>query len=430
MRCVFELDIGDKMGGRVAVLYMGTSTKVSKPLIFGPIALDSVPELEWYRRILTVGRVLLQLLAIQHELEEPLNLNGDTFEDLIDKAIIPLTLEYDQGLRAMVLAAKPKQLWHKQYWDEPAFKTFLKDFTVNHTFPDPTYRPPTYTRIRNREAIRPPILIDNIRGTGEIPAKRLRQASDNEEDTPAPKCQETFGVLRSRQPKDPKKEKVAVLPAETGPAAAVHTAGASSGPGTGPLLLVALLELDGTALEAAVMSKDAAEMSSRRGGHMADAAIIYRDAAIIYRDAAMLPGDARVRVVARQSRDVDASTSPRPSVAVAARLREAREIVQLVPHAKAPFSGLAHLPCVEAAAFLQNPGGDKIGVPAFPSVLLVQSTSLQLEDTVRIIAPFLRPTLYNTALQFASPLHGNIYVHAMRFTIHTAGHIGCISTSI
>jgi hypothetical protein len=60
-------------------------------------ALVSVPRGERRRRVLTVGRTMLQLLALQYELEEPLNLNGDTFEDIVEGAIERVHLESDEA---------------------------------------------------------------------------------------------------------------------------------------------------------------------------------------------------------------------------------------------------------------------------------------------------------------------------------------------
>jgi hypothetical protein len=97
--------------------------------------------------VLTVGRVMLQLLAIQHELEEPLNLNGDTFEELREGSIQQINLEASEAFRTMLVATKPKQLTHKKYWDREAFGEFALDLYDAHTVFDPSYRPNMYRRI-------------------------------------------------------------------------------------------------------------------------------------------------------------------------------------------------------------------------------------------------------------------------------------------
>ncbi|KAJ7272147.1 hypothetical protein C8J57DRAFT_1225689 [Mycena rebaudengoi] len=101
----------------------------------------------WRCRVLTVGRVMLQLLAIQHELEEPLNLNGDTFEELREGSIQQINLEASEAFRTMLVATKPKQLTHKKYWDREAFGEFALDLYDAHTVFDPSYRPNMYRRI-------------------------------------------------------------------------------------------------------------------------------------------------------------------------------------------------------------------------------------------------------------------------------------------
>ncbi|KAJ7769003.1 hypothetical protein B0H16DRAFT_1716200 [Mycena metata] len=95
----------------------------------GAAAVPDVSNDEWWRRVLSVARILLLLLAIQHELEEPLNLNGDMFEDLGQGAIIRVSDDYYEAERAMLLATRPKWLSHKKYWDsQPAFLASLRNF--------------------------------------------------------------------------------------------------------------------------------------------------------------------------------------------------------------------------------------------------------------------------------------------------------------
>ncbi|KAJ7027239.1 hypothetical protein C8F04DRAFT_1294531 [Mycena alexandri] len=170
----------------------------------------SVPDPEWRRRVMTVGRVLLLILAIQHELEEPLDLNGDMYEDLVQGAVIRGPRDYERAVLAMLLSTKPKCLSHKKYWDQPVFRAWVQDFKSQHTFPDPTYRPRTGVRIHQPDIARPPILIDSITSTEEVSAKRPRP--DDDEDTPAPKRRGIARSLRQRGPKGPQKEIVVAVP--------------------------------------------------------------------------------------------------------------------------------------------------------------------------------------------------------------------------
>jgi len=180
--------------------------------------LVTVPGPERRRRVLTVGRVMLQLLAIQYELKEPLNLNGDTFEDIMEGSIEWVPLESSEALRAMILATKPKVLNHVKYWDMATFSESATNFLVNHTAPDPAYRPATYRRssLSPRESRRPAIAIDNTgedRVRGKFPTKtRPRSDDDVDEDTPPPKRQATSRQLRSRKSKSSSEEQAAAVP--------------------------------------------------------------------------------------------------------------------------------------------------------------------------------------------------------------------------
>ncbi|KAK7034133.1 hypothetical protein R3P38DRAFT_2772240 [Favolaschia claudopus] len=89
----------------------------------------SVSNEEWNRRILGVGTTLLQLLAIQQELEEPLNLNGDIFVDLVEDEVKAADNAVAEAERAMILALDLKVLRHRKYWDKhqpPTFESALE----------------------------------------------------------------------------------------------------------------------------------------------------------------------------------------------------------------------------------------------------------------------------------------------------------------
>ncbi|KAJ7242334.1 hypothetical protein C8J57DRAFT_1244203 [Mycena rebaudengoi] len=175
--------------------------------------LVSVPGPGWRCRVLTVGRVMLQLLAIQHKLEEPLNLNGDTFEELREGSIRQVNLEASEAFQTMLVATKPKQLTHKKYWDREAFGEFTSDLYDGHTVFDLAYRPNMYRRIRPLEARRPRVAIDIPSSTEDDEIKtRRREDSEEDEDTPAPKRQAASRGLRPRGNKGPHKEQVVARP--------------------------------------------------------------------------------------------------------------------------------------------------------------------------------------------------------------------------
>ncbi|KAJ7021257.1 hypothetical protein C8F04DRAFT_1195659 [Mycena alexandri] len=130
------------------------------------------------------------------------------FEDLGQGTIIRLPDEYHGAVRAMLLATRPKWLSHKKYWDsQPAFLVSLRDFKSHHTSPDPAYRPRTVVRVGEPDISRPPIAIDNLTGTEEVPTKGRSRPASEHEDTPAPKRRAMSRTLRSRGPKGPKRRK-------------------------------------------------------------------------------------------------------------------------------------------------------------------------------------------------------------------------------
>ncbi|KAK6988914.1 hypothetical protein R3P38DRAFT_3438883 [Favolaschia claudopus] len=150
---------------------------------------------EWNRRILGVGTTLLQLLAIQHELEEPLNLNGDMFLDLVEEDVTTAHDEVAEAHHAMVLALNLKVLRHRKYWDQAEFSRHLEHFEEHHTAFDRTYRPATYHRIHPRRTRHPAIAV-------QIPSRVRQRESDEDsdyvEEKPARKRQATTRTLRPR----------------------------------------------------------------------------------------------------------------------------------------------------------------------------------------------------------------------------------------
>ncbi|KAF8202789.1 hypothetical protein K438DRAFT_1820727 [Mycena galopus ATCC 62051] len=140
----------------------------------------SLPYEERRQRVLNVGRAMLHILAIQHELEEPFNLNGDLFEDV-----------HEEYGRAMFLATKPRQLTHKKHWDKKAFGEALLNFRSTHLIFDPVFRPITYVRLGPRESRRPVIVID-IRNESPVEAgligtiRARDDGDDDDEESPGP----------------------------------------------------------------------------------------------------------------------------------------------------------------------------------------------------------------------------------------------------
>lgn len=177
--------------------------------------LVSVPGPERRYRVIGVGRAMLQLLALQHELGEPLDLNGDTFDDLVEGDIKATQMESHEATRAMFLATKPKLFSHKRFWDLDAFHASLLQFSDTHAIFDPMFRPPTFNRFGIREIRRPAIAIEMAPSDEEKSRGNIRRRTHNDEelaeDIPPAKRQATPRRLRPRG-NDSRAEKVALAP--------------------------------------------------------------------------------------------------------------------------------------------------------------------------------------------------------------------------
>ncbi|KAJ7136419.1 hypothetical protein C8R43DRAFT_955893 [Mycena crocata] len=133
--------------------------------------LSDIYEAERNRRVLGVGCALLQILAVQHEIQEPLNLNGDIVGDLMDGTVVHCPGDAAKAMQAMYTAA-PDQTGD--------FGQRFSKFTTQHTIYDSTFRLPTYRReYPSRSKPTAPIPIDSKR-KGKVttddapPAKRGR----------------------------------------------------------------------------------------------------------------------------------------------------------------------------------------------------------------------------------------------------------------
>ncbi|KAJ7479047.1 hypothetical protein FB451DRAFT_1172168 [Mycena latifolia] len=88
-------------------------------------------------RVPGVGSALLQLLAVQHELGEPLNLNGDLLRDLLDGRVVHCPHDGNAGLEVMFSAVSGSRR------AATVLRCLLK-FKCEHATYDEDYRPPTF----------------------------------------------------------------------------------------------------------------------------------------------------------------------------------------------------------------------------------------------------------------------------------------------
>ncbi|KAK7012607.1 hypothetical protein R3P38DRAFT_3586804 [Favolaschia claudopus] len=131
---------------------------------------DKSSPAEWNIRVSSVGSALLQILVVQHELGEPLNLNGDLLDDLLSRKIIASTFDGVPVLK-LIMSCAMGQITNATTSVEK-FAKFEREFTVY----DEKYRPPTFRRIAD----------STVKPTPPITVTVKRAAEDEIEDEPSP----------------------------------------------------------------------------------------------------------------------------------------------------------------------------------------------------------------------------------------------------
>ncbi|KAJ7604281.1 hypothetical protein DFH06DRAFT_1151258 [Mycena polygramma] len=137
--------------------------------------LENLAEDECNRRVMGVGSALFQLLAIQHELGEPLNLNGDLISDLWEESVVPDRMDGTAALTAMFGSTALKA-------NIPVDQQMLR-FNRDHTIYDRDFRPPSFRRML--PSIRPPRAPIAV----VLPGELKRAGSPLSEDEKPPKRQ-------------------------------------------------------------------------------------------------------------------------------------------------------------------------------------------------------------------------------------------------
>ncbi|KAJ7653718.1 hypothetical protein DFH06DRAFT_1133850 [Mycena polygramma] len=137
--------------------------------------LENLAEDECNRRVMGVGSALFQLLAIQHELGEPLNLNGDLISDLWEESVVPDRMDGMAALTAMFGSIALKA-------NIPVDQQMLR-FNRDHTIYDRDFRPPSFRRML--PSIRPPRMPITV----VLPGKLKRAGSPLSKDEKPPKRQ-------------------------------------------------------------------------------------------------------------------------------------------------------------------------------------------------------------------------------------------------
>ncbi|KAJ7090528.1 hypothetical protein C8R44DRAFT_891962 [Mycena epipterygia] len=102
--------------------------------------LSNLLESERNMRVLGVGSALLQVLAVQKELDEPLDLNGDLRVDLQARAVVPCPYDGSLALEAMFAVFPLRSS------DSGIVLQQMLKFNRDHTIFDAGFRPPTFRR--------------------------------------------------------------------------------------------------------------------------------------------------------------------------------------------------------------------------------------------------------------------------------------------
>ncbi|KAF8169604.1 hypothetical protein K438DRAFT_1774188 [Mycena galopus ATCC 62051] len=148
-------------------------------------ALLGLTQQECNIRVMGVGSVLFQLLAVQHELGEPLNLNGDLIEDLKDDSVVACRPDGDEALNAMFSAIPTTST------ESSVLVQQMLAFKRDHTIFDEEFRPPIFRRDRPShfpptEAI--PVVVKGVlkrkkneKIKAEKPAKRAKPKPKKEQ---------------------------------------------------------------------------------------------------------------------------------------------------------------------------------------------------------------------------------------------------------
>ncbi|KAJ7744370.1 hypothetical protein B0H16DRAFT_1463242 [Mycena metata] len=96
-------------------------------------------------RVTGIGLALLHFLVVQHELEEPLNLNGDLVNDLWDNCVVTCGGDGKAALQAMYGAVNDGVLPGANEGQK------MSRFFDRHTIFDSHWRPPLYRRVRTSQ---------------------------------------------------------------------------------------------------------------------------------------------------------------------------------------------------------------------------------------------------------------------------------------
>jgi hypothetical protein len=138
------------------------------------VKLARLRDAERSKRALGVGSALFQFLAIQQELNEPLNLNGDLLADILDDRVVPCHYDGNKALEAMFASVNGET-------SSAAPADRMLNFKSEHAIWDPGFRPPIFRRddaSRTAPTVQIPVAVkrkSNMQFEGdEPPMKRTK----------------------------------------------------------------------------------------------------------------------------------------------------------------------------------------------------------------------------------------------------------------
>ncbi|KAF8174779.1 hypothetical protein K438DRAFT_1939789 [Mycena galopus ATCC 62051] len=162
-------------------------------------ALAHLLEPERHQKVMAVGSALLQLLAVQHVLGEPSNLNGDIMNDLAIGNVDPYFSDGPEALRAMF----PAITWESSKGEK--LTTDMVRFNAAHAIYDPEFRPPTFRRERSSQS--------EATAPIHITAKRKKDKEIELRSTKRRKEEAAASLNPGRKPTRKKQSRVSAAPA-------------------------------------------------------------------------------------------------------------------------------------------------------------------------------------------------------------------------
>ncbi|KAJ7764209.1 hypothetical protein B0H16DRAFT_1718150 [Mycena metata] len=140
-----DTNFEDHENPELTVIFNAAIPQIAKILAAWDQQHSAMQSLKRLARVTGIGLALLHFLVVQHELKEPLNLNGDLVNDLWDNSVITCGSNGKAALQAMYAAVNDGVLPGANESQK------MSRFFDRHTIFDSHWRPPLYRRVRNSQ---------------------------------------------------------------------------------------------------------------------------------------------------------------------------------------------------------------------------------------------------------------------------------------